>query len=91
MIKIDPKHPGQSTAGDDFCDPHGHAGGPGAGPHAGLGRSDDGTFNNSSFSLGGRSPDGEDMVAKYRPKGRSSSSDEIPEGYELNEDGTDYA
>lgn len=94
MKKIDPKSPGQSTASDDFCDPHGHGvGSPSMGGHVGMGRDDDGNFSNKSMSRGGESPDGDAMVAKYRPgRGKSSgSSDEIPSGSELNDEGDGYA
>jgi hypothetical protein len=90
--KIDPKNPGKSTANDDFCDPHGHGvGNPSMGGHVGMGRDDDGNFSNKGMSRGGSSPDGDEYVSKYRPGGGGGSSDEIPEGYELNEDGTGYA
>ena len=92
MKKIDPRSPGQSSDDDCFKNPNGTAGGPGSGPHAGMGRDDDGSFNNKTFSRGGISEDGDAMVAKYRP-GRSGggSSDTIPDGSELNEDGDGYA
>ena len=91
MKKIDPRNPGASTAGDEYCDPHGHGvGSPSEGGHVGLGRDDSGGFK--SMSRGGESPDGDAMVAKYRPgRGRGGSSDEIPSGSELNEDGDGYA
>ena len=41
------------------------------------------------MSRGGSSPDGDAMVAKYRPKGGSSKQAES--GSELNDDGDDWA
>ena len=83
MKKIDPRSPGASSAGDDFCDPHGHGVGTSSdGGHVGMNRSDDGDFSNSSFSRGGVSEDGDRMVAKYRPGkggGGGGSSDTIPD------------
>jgi len=92
MKKIDPRTPGASTQSDDFCDPHGHGvGSPSEGGHVGMGRGDDGDFSNSSFARGGVSEDGDAMVAKYRPgKGGGGSSDKIPSGSSLNEDGDGY-
>ena len=89
--KIDPRSPGKSSAGDAHCDPHGHdVGSPSDGGHVGMGRDDSGGFK--SMSRGGESPDGDAMVAKYRPgKGGGGSSDSIPSGSELNEEGDDYA
>jgi hypothetical protein len=94
MKKIDPRSPGASSAGDDHCDPHGHGvGSDSSGGHVGMGRDDGGNFSNSSFSRGGVSEDGDAMVAKYRPGkgGGGGSSDAIPSGSELNEDGDGYA
>ena len=91
MNKIDPRSPGKSTAGDEFCDPHGHGvGSPSDGGHVGMGRDDSGGFK--SMARGGESPDGDAMVAKYRPGrgGGGGSSDEIPSGSSLNEDGDGY-
>jgi hypothetical protein len=95
MNKIDPRSPGKSTANDDFCDPHDHGvGSPSMGGHVGMGRDDSGNFSNKSMSRGGESPDGDAMVEKYRP-GRGGkgggSSDEIPSGAELNDEGDGYA
>lgn len=91
MKKIDPRNPGASTAGDDHCDPHGHgAGSPSMGGHVGMGRDDSGNFS-SNMSRGGESPDGDAMVEKYRPRGGGGrSSDPIPSGSELNDDGDGY-
>ena len=88
--KIDPRSPGKSTAGDEHCDPHGHGvGSPSDGGHVGMGRDDNGGFR--SMARGGVSEDGDAMVAKYRPgKGGGGSSDEIPSGSSLNEDGDGY-
>jgi hypothetical protein len=93
MKKIDSRSPGASSAGDDHCDPHGHGVGSASdGGHVGMGRDDGGNFSNSSFSRGGVSEDGDAMVAKYRPgRGSGGSSDKIPSGSELNEDGDGYA
>jgi hypothetical protein len=93
MKKIDSRSPGASSAGDDHCDPHGHGVGSASdGGHVGMGRDDGGNFSNSSFSRGGVSEDGDAMVAKYRPgRGGGGSSDTIPSGSELNDDGTGYA
>ena len=88
--KIDPRSPGQSTQSDDFCDPHGHTGSFTSNPHAGMGRDDDGNFS-GSMSRGGVSPDGDDYVEKYRPKGGRAPSNGVPEGAELNDDGDGYA
>ena len=91
MKKIDPRSPGASTAGDEHCDPHGHGvGSPSSGGHVGMGRDDEGNF--SSMSRGGESPDGEAMVEKYRPGrgGGGRSSNPIPSGSELNDDGDGY-
>lgn len=84
MKKIDPRSPGQSSDCDDFKNPNGTAGGPGTG----MGRNDDGTFTNASFSRGGVSEDGDAMVEKYRPgKGGSrGSSDDIPVTYDHGDD-----
>jgi hypothetical protein len=92
MKKIDPRTPGASTAGDEHCDPHDHGvGSPSEGGHVGMGRDDDGNFSNKGMSRGGVSEDGDAMVAKYRPgKGGGGSSDSIPSGSNLNEDGDDY-
>ena len=87
MKKIDPRSPGQSSQSDDHCDPHGHIGAMSPGNHEGLGRTDDGSF--ASMSRGGSSPDGDAMVAKYRPKGGSSKQAES--GSELNDEGDDWA
>jgi hypothetical protein len=91
MKKIDPRSPGASSAGDEHCDPHGHGvGSPSEGGHVGMGRDDSGGFK--SMSRGGVSEDGDAMVEKYRPgKGGGGSSDEIPAGSELNDDGDGYA
>ena len=92
MNKIDPRSPGKSSQSDDFCDPHGHGvGSPSDGGHVGMGRDDNGGFK--SMSRGGESPDGDAMVDKYRPGrgGGGGSSDEIPSGSELNDDGDGYA
>lgn len=94
MKKIDPRSPGQSTAGDDHCDPHGHgAGSPSMGGHVGMGRDDSGNFS-SNMSRGGESPDGDAMVEKYRPGrgggGGGGGSYNVPEGSELNADGDGY-
>jgi hypothetical protein len=94
MKTIDPRKPGASSQSDDFCDPHGHGvGSPSMGGHVGMGRDDDGSFSNKSMSRGGESPDGDDMVAKYRPGrggGRGGSSDKIPSGASLNDEGDGY-
>ena len=89
MKKIDPKSPGQSSQSDDFCDPHGHVGAMGAGAHEGLGRTEDGSF--ASMSRGGSSPDGDAMVAKYRPKGGGGGGKQVDSGSELNDEGDDWA
>jgi hypothetical protein len=88
--KIDPRSPGKSTQTDEHCDPHDHLGDMSPGAHEGLGRDGDGNFQ--SMSRGGTSEHGDDMVEKYRPgrKG-SSSSDAVPSGAELNEEGDGYA
>ena len=91
MKKIDPRSPGASSAGDDFCDPHGHGvGGDSSGGHVGMNREDDGDFKNSSFSRGGVSSDGDAMVEKYRPGkgggGRGGSSDTIPDTTDYSDD-----
>jgi len=91
MSKINSSSPGQSSQGDAHCDPHGHGvGSPSDGGHVGMGRDDSGNFK--SMARGGESPDGDAMVAKYRPgRGGGGSSDEIPSGSELNDDGDGYA
>ena len=90
MKKIDPRSPGASSAGDDFCDPHGHGVGDGGGGHVGMNRDDEGGFKNSSFSRGGVSEDGDAMVQKYRPgKGGGGSSDKIPVTYDNESDADD--
>lgn len=89
MKKIDPRSPGQSSDCDDFKNPNGTAGGPGAGPHAGMDRDDSGGFSNQTFSRGGVSEDGDRMVEKYRPGksgGGGGSSDEIPVTYDHGDD-----
>lgn len=90
MKKIDPRSPGQSSAGDDHCDPHGHGtGNPGMGGHVGMGRDNEGNFSNKGFSRGGESPDGDAMVEKYRPGkggGGGGSSDTIPDTTDYNDD-----
>jgi hypothetical protein len=88
MKKIDPKSPGQSTATDDFCDPHDRLGDFAGNPHAGMSRDSSGSFSGSA-GKGGTSSDGEAMVAKYRPK--SATPETLDTGYELNEDGDDWA
>jgi hypothetical protein len=88
MKKIDPKSPGQSSQSDDFCDPHGHVGAMSPGNHEGLGRTDDGSF--AAMSRGGSSPDGDAMVAKYRPGGGGSGK-QVASGSELNDEGDDWA
>ena len=89
MNSIDPKSPGKSTQSDDFCDPHGHGvGNPSMGGHLGMSRDDGGSFS-GSMSRGGSSPDGDAMVAKYRPRGSAPAPMEA--GTELNSDGDDWA
>jgi hypothetical protein len=88
--KIDPRSPGQSSQTDEHCDPHGNIGSMSPSGHEGLGRDGEGNFQ--SMSRGGTSEHGDDMVNKYRPgRGGSSSSDKIPSGAELNDDGDGYA
>ena len=83
--KIDPRKPGASSMGN--CDPHGRIESSAA-PHAGLSRGSDGSF--ASMSYGGESPDGDAMVAKYRPGGGGKST-RVRSGSELNGDGDDWA
>jgi hypothetical protein len=91
MNRIDPGSPGKSSQTDDFCDPHGHGvGSPSSGGHVGMGRDDDGNFS-GSMSRGGSSPDGEAMVAKYRPRGGAMPDSDVPVGAELNDEGDGYA
>lgn len=63
--KIDPSSPGQSSQGDEHCDPHGHIGSMSPSGHEGLGRDGEGNFQ--SMARGGESEHGDDMVNKYRP------------------------
>jgi hypothetical protein len=91
MYKVDPHNPGKSSQCDEFCDPHNRISDDFSGnPHAGMARDSEGNFS-GSMSRGGVSSDGDAFVAKYRPRGGGGSSDEIPEGYELNSDGDGYA
>jgi hypothetical protein len=86
VTKIDPRSPGKSSQSDDFCDPHGHGvGSPSDGGHVGMGRDDSGGFK--SMARGGESPDGDAMVAKYRPgRGGGGSSDTIPDTTDYSDD-----
>jgi hypothetical protein len=89
MKKIDPKSPGASSQSDDFCDPHGHVGSMGNSGHENQSRSGGGSF--TGLPQGGVSEDGDAYVAKYRPKGESAGDSDVPEGYELNDEGDGYA
>ena len=86
MIKIDPKNIGQSTAGDEFCDPHGDLPSPNMGGHVGMARDGEGNFT-KSMSEGGVSSDGDAMVAKYRPRSSATMAEPLETGYGLNDEG----
>jgi len=61
-------NPGATSAGDEHCDPHGHGvGSPSEGGHVGMGRDGAGGFAGQT-GTGGVSPDGEQMIAKYKPR-----------------------
>lgn len=93
VVRIDPRSPGKSSDSDAFKDPHGHdIGSPSMGGHVGMGRDEGGSFSNRSMPRGGESPDGDHYREKYRPRGGGGgSSDDIPAGSELNDEGTGYA
>jgi hypothetical protein len=82
---INPAKPGASSDTDDFKDPWNQAQGP-----SGNGSGRDGGGRFKSMSYGGDSPDGDECVAKWKPKGSGSSIDTAETGYEANEDGTDW-
>ena len=90
QIKIDPRSPGQSSDNDCFKDPHGHGvGSPSDGGHVGMGRDDSGGFS-KAWSQGGKSPDGDAMVAKYKPGGGGEAKT-VDSGSELNDEGDGWA
>ncbi len=75
--KIDPKSPGQSTVG--FSDHHGRV--PNLGRNgAGVGRDSSGSF--AGAARGGKSPHGEAMVAKHRPKGAAPAPVVTPSNHD---------
>ena len=84
---IDPRNPGASTNNDDHKDPWARS----QGPSSNNNRSSEGTFadGNKSLPVGGESPDGDEMVRKYKPKG--GRVPEAESGSELNDDGSDWA
>jgi hypothetical protein len=82
---IDPAKPGKSTDSDQFRDPWNQAQGP-----SGNGASRDGGGKFQSMSYGGSSPDGEECVRKWKPRGSGSSGPTADTGYELNDEGTDW-
>ena len=89
--KIDPRSPGKSTAGDQFCDPYGRVGSMANSGHENLSRRSDGSFD--AMPQGGVSSHGDDMVEKYRPGRRAvpRSDNPVPAGSNLNDEGTGYA
>ena len=83
---IDPAKPGKSTDSDQFKDPWDQAQGPSGN---GSGRDGGGRYQ-ADMSYGGKSPDGEAMVDKYKPKGGGSSGPQAESGESLNDEGTDW-
>lgn len=79
--KINPATPGQSSATDEYYNPHkmSHQ----SAPHSGMGRDSAGTFSGPGgphMSLGGKSPDGEAYKAKYAPGTKPAGGSTRPKG-----------
>lgn len=88
--RIDPRSPGKSTDTDAFKDPYGRIGaGLGNNGHENLGRDGGGRFS-GFMPRGGESPQGDECVEKWRPRGSAPTSSIVPRGANLNDEGTGY-